>query len=98
MIEKVVWTQGAAQDYLQHDERTASSKAIDELLTLLMSFPELGTLLHGSIRIRRVLVPPKRVFGIYYAIQARRLIIIALLDLRRDPEAIENLLRERGMC
>lgn len=42
MIQEVVWTQGAAEDYLRCDSHLASAEAVDALLARLMTFPELG--------------------------------------------------------
>jgi plasmid stabilization system protein ParE len=95
MLEDVIWISGASEDFLEADSRLAPTKAIDGLIELMRLFPDIGTRVRGSDRLRRGLVGRARVYGLYYAVSESRLIIVALLDLRQDPQVIEQILESR---
>lgn len=97
MISDVIWTAGAAQDYLTSDSSLAPPPAIDALIELLRLFPDMGPLVPRSRRVRRALVGRKRLYGLYYASTAHRLIVLALIDLRQNPASIETMLKSRGI-
>ncbi len=62
------------------------------IFRLLEAFPELG--LPRQLGFRRILVPG-HVYGVYYQIEARGVMVHAVADLRQDPAALEKILRER---
>lgn len=95
MLENVIWTSGASEDFLKADARVAPTQAIDALVELIRIFPDIGSSVRGSNRLRRALVGRARVYGLYYAASESRLIIVALLDLRQNPQVIEQILRSR---
>jgi len=97
VIENVIWTGGASQDYLAADSHLASSQAIDAIIELLRLLPDMGAPVSKSQRIRRVLVGRKRIYGLYYASTGARLIVLALIDLRQNPAKIEEFLKSRGI-
>jgi toxin ParE1/3/4 len=53
----------------------------------IRTFPELAPAFHASYR--RLLVHGFP-YGIFYAIEGNRIIVIAVLDLRQDPRAIRK--------
>lgn len=75
-------------------ERTVAS--VTEVTRRLADFPEMGRLCDeydGSRRIYRAL--NTRHDRIVYTVTAERVLIVAVFDSRRDPEALSNLLKER---
>jgi hypothetical protein len=58
------------------------------MVKLLESLPELGPVVFGN-RLRRVLVF-NRLYGLFYVVEPRGVILHALLDLRQDPEQIQR--------
>ncbi len=97
MISDIVWTSGASEDYLKADPALASPEMIGATLELLRLFPEMGSGVGASVRIRRALIGRQRAFGRYYSVLGARLAVVALLDLRQDPVALERLLKTRGI-
>ncbi len=95
MLKAVIWVSGAAADYLSVNESLAPSDSIDEAIQLVRLFPDLGAR-QGRSSIRRVLIGKQRTFGLFYAINGNRLIVVALLDLRQSPSAIEETIRSRS--
>jgi len=98
MITGIVWTSGAVEDYLTMGGEISSPafvESLDAALLLLRAFPEYGSKIESSDRLRRILVGRKRQFGLYYSNIGNRLIVTALLDLRQDPEHIAGILRSR---
>jgi hypothetical protein len=95
MTPGVIWTSGASEDYLKADPKIAPSIAIDGIVQLLRLFPEMGS--SESTRVRRVLVGNRRLFRLYYAPIQSRIVVLALVDLRQDPDIVEALLRSRGI-
>ena len=65
---------------------------LDSIVRLLESFPELGR--SRQLGFRRILVPG-HVYGVYYQIEARGVMVHAVADLRQDPAWLDKLLRER---
>ena len=75
-------------------ERTVAS--VTEETRRLADFPEMGRLCDeydGSRRIYRAL--NTRHDRIVYTVTAESVLIVAVFDSRRDPEALSNLLKER---
>ena len=75
-------------------ERTVAS--VTEETQRLADFPEIGRLCDeydGSRRIYRAL--NTRHDRIVYTVTAESVLIVAVFDSRRDPEALSNLLKER---
>jgi plasmid stabilization system protein ParE len=62
------------------------------IFRLLEAFPELGR--PRQLGFWRILVPGY-VYGVYYQIEARGVMVHAVADLRQDPASLEKLLRER---
>ncbi len=73
----------------------APVQAIDALVELIRLFPDIGSSVRDSNRLRRGLVGRARVYGLYYSASESRLIIVALLDLRQNPQVIEQILESR---
>ncbi|MEM7699623.1 MAG: hypothetical protein AAF236_14595 [Verrucomicrobiota bacterium] len=96
----VVWTAGASNDFLSAQSDQADEVGfvygIDSALSLLKSFPEMGSKVTFLERHRRILVGKRREFGIYYTVVGDRLIVSAMVNLRQSPEAIVELLKGRG--
>ena len=65
---------------------------LDGVFHLLSAFPELGPM--RNLGFRRILVPG-HVFGVYYQIEDRGVMVHAIVDLRQNPEWIERNLRDR---
>jgi plasmid stabilization system protein ParE len=95
MTPEVIWTSGASEDYLKADPMIAPSSAVEGIVQLLRLFPEMGS--SESTRVRRVLVGRRRVYGLFYAPTQTRIVVLALVDLRQDPDIVETLLRSRGI-
>lgn len=65
---------------------------LGSVFTRLEIFPESSPLrLHG---LRRALVPG-HIFGVFYAIESRGIMIHAIADLRQNPDYLERMLRDR---
>ncbi len=67
-----------------HGEHLAAAfdLEVQEHIDLLCQFPELGARCRENIR---RLVLKRWNMGVYYVIQGRRVIVIAVMDLRQDP-------------
>ena len=65
MVEEIIWTERATQDYLSASITLVSDKDIYNFSGLPKVFPEIGSSLRWSSNIRRGLVGPKRVYGIF---------------------------------
>ncbi len=96
MINEVIWTAGAAQDYLQ-TPAIPSNHLLDAIIELLKLFPELGSPVNHAPNVRRALAGTERHFGLYYSHTKSRIIILALLDLRQSPAKIETILSSRDI-
>ena len=77
MINEAIWTSAAPQDFLRVDPRLASSREVNAILALIRFFPEMGSPVGGSVEVRRALVGKKRFFGLFYAFDAKRIIVLA---------------------
>jgi hypothetical protein len=64
----------------------------DKALGILRVFPEAAPVNFGQ-RIRRLVVT-KTHLGIFYSITGNRVLVIAVLDLRQSPHAIQKRLDE----
>lgn len=95
MLEEVIWVSAASTDYLDANPIVAPTEAIDGLIELIRLFPEIGGKVNGSQRLRRALVGKQKIYGLFYATRGTRLIVVALLDLRQEPAAIESILQSR---
>jgi predicted hotdog family 3-hydroxylacyl-ACP dehydratase len=96
MLKEVIWVSGAVADYLSANETLAPSDSIDEAIQLVCLFPDIGAR-QGRTSIRRVLIGKQRKYALFYAFAGSRLIIVALLDLRQGPVAIEATIRIRSL-
>ena len=68
-------------------------RATDHKLELLRTFPEMAPRSHAAkIRKTRIGRTP---FGLFYAIEGRRLMVIAVQDLRQDPLTLARIIRSR---
>ena len=63
--------------------------SLNAALAQLSIYPEIGPRVHNSYR--RLLVTGFP-YGIFYVIEGKRLIVVGVLDLRRDPKAIHQCL------
>ncbi|MFT5467196.1 MAG: plasmid stabilization system protein ParE [Verrucomicrobiales bacterium] len=104
MIDELIWTQGATSDLQEVYERLEERREglgeeilteLDGKIGLLKLFPEMAK--RYTRRVRRLLFSRRRDFGLFYAINGRRLIVVAVADLRQDPESIARLLKQRGV-
>ena len=93
-MAEIVILAGAQSDvfdaYLYYDsvdEELGESFArqVDHALDRIAEFPEIGT--PFEIAIRRFLMP-RFPFGVFYTLEANRVMIQAVLDLRQSPEQI----------
>ena len=66
---------------------------LDVAFGQLGTFPEIAPVFHDSYR--RLLVHGFP-YGIFYAIEGRRIIISGVMDLRQDPEILRRRLRGRS--
>lgn len=74
---------GAGEEFLDR---------LDGVVRLLESFPELGR--PRAMGFRRILVPG-HVYGVFYQIETKGVMVHAVADLRQDPAWLEKTLRER---
>jgi len=54
---------------------------------LLRHYPRIGRHHRG---VHRKLLMPDHPYGVFYALESARVVIVAVLDLRQDPKAIEK--------
>lgn len=94
-VNEVVWTSGAADDYLGFETTAAFEAGLSAALELLRQFPEQGPMVPHSNILRRLLVGKHRQIGLYYAVCGSRIVVTALVDLKRDPSEIVELLHTR---
>jgi len=103
-ITEVIWTSGASADLQQaydwqetgdHPYGDRFLEATSAAIELLKTFPERGSKVRASTRLRRVLLGRRREYGLYYSVVGRRLIVTALIDLRQDPAAIQKMIDGR---
>ncbi len=67
--------------------------ALDRKLELLRTFPRLAPQ-RLQARIRRVKIGRTH-FDLFYAIEGRRLMVVAVQDLRQEPSALARIIRAR---
>lgn len=99
MDDRLVWTIGATSDLQEIYSKLSELRAnrllekLDAALSTLKIFPELAPvyLLHQ----RRLVIGNDRRYGVFYAIEGRRIVISAVADLRQSPQAIKKQLRSR---
>jgi hypothetical protein len=94
---EIIWTVSATEDYLRAETSRPKEFAasIDGALCLLRVFPEMGSRVLYSTKLRRILVGQKRQFGLYYGLTTKRIAVVALVDLRQAPLSIERIILER---
>jgi len=101
MPNEVVWTNGAEEDlrwvYKWLEDTTEGSgdrfvHALDGGLSLVRDFPEIAAVYDWPIR--RLVIKGGR-FGMFYVSEPRGIIVIAVQDLRQDPEFIARILSRR---
>ena len=95
-MAEIVWTLAATLDYQQlfnrfEEHRGGGGNRFEEelgaRLGLLAIFPHMGTLYEAPFR--RLLVFGHE-YGLFYTVEARGIIIHAVLHNRQDPEAIRR--------
>ena len=99
MMEVVILS-GADADmdeiYARVEERGGGERlllAIDRKLELLRSFPRMARpAMSGKVRKVKIGRTP---YGLFYTIEGRRLMVIALQDLRQDPRTLARIIRSR---
>lgn len=102
MDDWLVWTSGATSDLqtiytsLQEPVGEELLGEIDAVLSLLKQFPRQARIYGGNIR--RILLGKGNLYGLFYSIEGRRVVIAAVLDLRQDPNRIQALLKSRTNC
>ena len=83
----------AATDYCARGGEWAAKRflrRVEERLEFLASNPKGAPVVHA--RFRRLLLPPYP-FGLFYRLTQDRIFVIAVLDLRQNPDSIVNRLR-----
>lgn len=79
-----------AVEYCAHGGSSASTRFIhrlDDRLKLLQSNPEIAPKVYS--RFHRLLLHPYP-FGLFFHVVEDRIIVIAILDLRQNPESIRS--------
>jgi plasmid stabilization system protein ParE len=66
---------------------------LDRKLELLRTFPRLAPP-RLQAKVRRVKIG-RTAFGLFYTIEGRRLMVVAVQDLRKDPSALARIIRAR---
>jgi plasmid stabilization system protein ParE len=97
---EVIILSGAETDldeiYRQLEERGTGERfllALDRKLELLRTFPRLAPpALQAKVRCVKIDRTP---FGLFYAIEGRRLMVIAVQDLRQNPRTLAKVIRAR---
>ncbi len=94
---EIIWTASAAEDYLRTETNRPHefAAALDGALSLLRSFPEMGAKVEAAPNIRRILVGRDRHYGLFYGHTAQRISVVALINLRQNPDSIRRILKER---
>lgn len=94
MRTEVILLLGAEIDFAKLYQRFGEKfyTALDKVLGQLADFPEAGPVYHGAIR--RILVGGFPV-GVFYVSDFQRIMVLGLLDLRRDPDRIHSEITER---
>jgi plasmid stabilization system protein ParE len=66
---------------------------LDRKLELLRKFPDIGSRA-GFPKLRKIRVA-RTPFAAFYAVEGKRLMIIAIQDLRQDPKDLARVIRSR---
>jgi plasmid stabilization system protein ParE len=106
MSLEVVWTRGAENDLVELHHRLFEAldgdsqalfrvleKPLSDSISLLSSHPEIAPRVRGLNRVRRRIFGPDSRYGLFYCVEARGIIIHAVLDLRQDPKRIQDRLK-----
>lgn len=101
MNRDIVWTWAAEAD-MQGIFAAAEDAAdgtgvsllgqVEKATTLLLNFPRMAPAWRGPVR---RLMMKHQCLGLFYVPEPRRMVIIAVADLRRDPDSIWNEIRSR---
>ena len=100
MIREVVWTRAAESDLqatfqeledLQPGHGVNLIRVVDAQISLLQQFAEMAPIFEAPIR---RLVLKERRYGLFYAVEGRRIVLHAFSDLRRDPELLRSRFRK----
>jgi plasmid stabilization system protein ParE len=95
-VIEVIFLAGAEADVqaLYEERESFHEKAGDRFLreldrcaSLLGRYPRIGRHHRG---VHRKLLVPDHPYGVFYAVESSRVVIVAVLDLRQDPKAIEK--------
>ena len=62
-------------------------RELDRCAGLLRHYPRIGRHHRG---VHRKLLMPDHPYGVFYAVESARVVIVAVLDLRQDPKGIEK--------
>lgn len=98
-MPEVVWKQGAENDLLEifsnldeHEEGSGERfvRRLDFTLVNLQQHPEMAPVFEPPVR---RLVIGSTGFGLFYSVEARGIIVHALLHLARNPETIRARIR-----
>jgi plasmid stabilization system protein ParE len=101
MKREIIWTWSAEADL---QEVFANGEAlcpgdgekflhlVDALLDLLRQFPQMAAIWRTPVR--RALIRRSN-FGVFYVPEGSRLVIVAVQDLRRDPETLRKTIEGR---
>ena len=98
-MPEIVWKQGAENDLLQVfaelEERREGAgeqfvRRLDSTLANVRRNPEIAPMFEPPIR---RLVIASAGFGLFYSVEARGIIVHALVHLSRNPETIRNRIR-----
>ena len=98
-MPEIVWKQGAENDLLQifaeleqHTEGAGARFAgkLDFTLGHLQVHPEMAPMFEEPVR--RLVIGPTG-FGLFYSVEARGIIVHALIHLSRDPQRIRERIR-----
>lgn len=88
-IEEHFFTSAADADFQLHYERYGDVfyDAVDRAIERLRRFPASGPIYEAPVRRLVIRGTP---LGLFYGIHGRRLAIVAILDLRQNPESISR--------
>ncbi len=94
MTKEIIWTSGATSDlqevYNSFQELSAEVliSKLNHVMPLLSAFPLLA-------KVRKYSIGPGNRFGLFYTVEANRIIVVGFLDLRQDPKTLYSTLRQR---
>jgi plasmid stabilization system protein ParE len=95
-VIEVIFLAGAEADVQAAYERRESFREgagdhflreLDRCAALLSRYPRIGRPHRG---VYRKLLVPDNPYGVFYAVEPSRVVILAVLDLRQDPKTIER--------